>query len=452
MRTHSVVAIGIALPIALGGALLLAPAWHGPIILSLSASHGVDAGDLVTVPLFVLAIAAARRRSAAPGSARSLALPASAVTLGVLLLFAGLLTSDGGPLKPAAGATLNGSIKQTISPHSVQVDRWSYVALTYDGTVERLYVDGDLVSSQAAAGRIQTPGNPLWIGGNRPYGEHFDGLIDELRVYERALPDREIRQDMSTPVRPAPGLVAAYSFDARAGRRATDSSGNGNTGQVWGATWAHGRFGNALRFDGRAAVVRVPPSSSLDLARSMTLSGWIRPARRQTGWRTIVQRQVDAYFLTASSGHVTSHGRMDALRVAVIAAAAAWFGALIATARGPLIRARRRSWWLPAALFVIGSLADAAFAPSGALCGCVLVAVWLGETAGTRAERATFRLAAVICAGVTIASLVNVARVGDVLANDDGGIARTAAYGAFFVLAGLAALVGRPTSAPPLDA
>ena len=43
----------------LGGAcaVLLWMPWHGPIILSLSWSHGIDAGDLAALPLFALAVA-----------------------------------------------------------------------------------------------------------------------------------------------------------------------------------------------------------------------------------------------------------------------------------------------------------------------------------------------------------------------------------------------------------
>ena len=33
----------------------------------------------------------------------------------------------------------------------------------------------------------------------------------------------------------------------------------------------------------------------------MTLSAWIMPTATQSGWRTILQRQTDAYFLNASS-------------------------------------------------------------------------------------------------------------------------------------------------------
>jgi hypothetical protein len=51
-------------------------------------------------------------------------------------------------------------------------------------------------------------------------------------------------------------------------------------------------------------VVRVPASSSLDLSVAMTLAAWIRPADSQAGWRTVVHRQTDAYFLMAGGGDV----------------------------------------------------------------------------------------------------------------------------------------------------
>ena len=46
----------------------------------------------------------------------------------------------------------------------------------------------------------------------------------------------------------------------------------------------------------------MPASPSLDLDEAMTLLGWIRPAGLQDGWRTVVHRQTDAYFLMAGGG------------------------------------------------------------------------------------------------------------------------------------------------------
>ena len=67
------------------------------------------------------------------------------------------------------------------------LDTWAHVAATYDGATLRLYVDGTLVASVAATGAIATSTGALRIGGNTLWGEYFQGLIDEVRVYNRAL-------------------------------------------------------------------------------------------------------------------------------------------------------------------------------------------------------------------------------------------------------------------------
>jgi hypothetical protein len=281
-----------------------------------------------------------------------------------------------------------------------------------------------------------------------PYGEHFHGLIDEVRVYARALREDEIRDDMAKPVAPARALVAAYAFDAGFGTTAVDSSGEGNAGAIRGATWTEGRYGDALSFDGSGDVVRVPPSSSLNLTHAMTLSGWIRPTAPQTGWRTIVQRQADAYFLTASSNrYQIGSGWFDDLRAAVLVAALVWFCLLIATRRAGWAADPSRSWWHPVGLFVVGSFGDSLLAPTGSLIGPTLVALWLAATASNRVEALAFVLAAVAFALVTIASLAGLAGVLDMaLSRNDGATARTAALGALFVLAGAAQLA--PSTRP----
>ena len=46
------------------------------------------------------------------------------------------------------------------------------------------------------------------------------------------------------------GLVAEWHFDEGAGSILKDSSGNGNDGVIYGATWVDGKYGEALSFDG----------------------------------------------------------------------------------------------------------------------------------------------------------------------------------------------------------
>jgi glucose/arabinose dehydrogenase/chitodextrinase len=109
-------------------------------------------------------------------------------------------SNDTGPLRPSGGGTFNGGVGWITGTTANPVNVWTHVALTYDGAMLRLYVNGAQVASGAQGGSIQTPTTPLRIGGNVPYGEYFQGLIDEVRVYNRALSVTEIQTDMNTPL------------------------------------------------------------------------------------------------------------------------------------------------------------------------------------------------------------------------------------------------------------
>ncbi len=79
---------------------------------------------------------------------------------------------------------------------------WTHVAGTHDGATLRLYVNGVQVSSIASPGFVAVSTGALRIGGNTVWSEWFDGLIDEVRIYNRALTPIEIQSDMNTPVAP----------------------------------------------------------------------------------------------------------------------------------------------------------------------------------------------------------------------------------------------------------
>jgi chitodextrinase len=107
---------------------------------------------------------------------------------------------SGGPLRPAGGATINSSVRYVGASSASPVNTWTHVALTFNGSTLQLYVNGSPVASQSTSGTIQTTSNALRIGGNVPYGEYFNGRIDEVRVYNRALTQAEIQADMNTPM------------------------------------------------------------------------------------------------------------------------------------------------------------------------------------------------------------------------------------------------------------
>jgi hypothetical protein len=99
-----------------------------------------------------------------------------------------------------AGYVRLGTDVGIAGPTSIATNTWTHLALTYDGVTLRLYVNGAQVRSQALTGSIATSTSPLRIGGNNVWGEFFAGLIDEVRIYNRALSAAEIQSDMQTPV------------------------------------------------------------------------------------------------------------------------------------------------------------------------------------------------------------------------------------------------------------
>lgn len=118
-----------------------------------------------------------------------------------------------------AGGDANADGTAALAPNA-----WTHLAATYDGSTLRLFVNGSEVSARARTGSIMTTTGALRIGGNNVWGEYFAGLIDDLRVYNRALPATSVVADMNTPVGPAqpvpPTLAVSptsLSFSAVAG-------------------------------------------------------------------------------------------------------------------------------------------------------------------------------------------------------------------------------------------
>jgi hypothetical protein len=170
--------------------------------------------------------------------------------------------------------------ENVVGPEAVEAGVWAHIAFTYDGAHMRLYVDGELVATQAESSGPFASGGPLVIGCNPDFPETFEGRIDEVRIYERALGEGEVDTDMTAPLQtPASGPVAAWSFDEGEGTTAEDATGNGHEGTIEGAAWTRGRYGDALEFSGEAdECVSVPDSEDLKLSEEFTLEAWVRPS------------------------------------------------------------------------------------------------------------------------------------------------------------------------------
>jgi hypothetical protein len=78
---------------------------------------------------------------------------------------------------------------------TIPLNTWTHVAVTYDGSQVTLYKNG-LPEAFAVTGSLPSRGNSLFIGSDgRDPDRPFSGLIDEVRVYNRALTTAEVLAD-----------------------------------------------------------------------------------------------------------------------------------------------------------------------------------------------------------------------------------------------------------------
>jgi hypothetical protein len=194
---------------------------------------------------------------------------------------------------------------------------WHLITGTYDGSTMDLYVDGVVVASAAHTGALAVTSDPLDVGnknGSVAPSDTFHGLLDDVRVYPRAISAAEVQSLMQEAVNLAP--AAEYEFDSSS---AIDSSGNGNNGTlVGGPTFTTGVTGQTIQLNGSNQYVTVANSSDLNPTSAITLSAWIN-ATDWNGNRRIIQKgnTDDQYRLTAESGVL----KFDVHGVGVITAA-----------------------------------------------------------------------------------------------------------------------------------
>jgi flagellin-like protein len=76
--------------------------------------------------------------------------------------------------------------------NSIEPNKWSHVAGTWNGTIAKIYVNGELKNTQSLTGTMVVTNYHVLIGNNRPNNRQFAGIIDEVHIINRALTQEEI--------------------------------------------------------------------------------------------------------------------------------------------------------------------------------------------------------------------------------------------------------------------
>lgn len=169
---------------------------------------------------------------------------------------------------------------------SVTVGNWVHICGVYDGKNIISYVngvpsgDGPIPYSSGIANT-----SAAFTIGTANDTDYFDGLIEEVRIYNRALSSIELSQLYNF----APGPIMNWSLDEGNWTNdcstvsVFDRSGNGNNGTACPTTTgptggSSGKFGKAGIFDGSEDYINIPTFSGLPSGSGAiwTLSAWVK--------------------------------------------------------------------------------------------------------------------------------------------------------------------------------
>lgn len=121
----------------------------------------------------------------------------------------------------------------------VPQNTWTHVAITLQSGVLTFYING--VASGTASVTFSQDTQAMNIGRQQPTAcgcNHFNGTMDELRLWNFAKTQSQIQTDMNSVPANTAGLVAYYKFDEGTGATTADATSNGNNGTfVNGPTW-----------------------------------------------------------------------------------------------------------------------------------------------------------------------------------------------------------------------
>ncbi|ETR69419.1 MAG: hypothetical protein OMM_09610, partial [Candidatus Magnetoglobus multicellularis str. Araruama] len=135
------------------------------------------------------------------------------------------LQIDGTILKPYIAKTATGVLV---------ANQWQHIAMTGDGSSYKCYINGVNVSLTTNDYQAPPSANAeLWIGKYTGSNKAYNGSLDEVRIWNRALSQTEIQQNMCKRLSGnESGLLLYYRLDHTSGTTVKDLSGNGYNGTL----------------------------------------------------------------------------------------------------------------------------------------------------------------------------------------------------------------------------
>jgi len=192
------------------------------------------------------------------------------------------------------------NVPEPTSNGTLSADSWNHVVVTRSGSTVRIYINGAQDANTLSDGAtLNFSTCPILIGVDADTGctgelnGYFDGLIDEVRIYNRALSATEAKRlynlgralAVKTPRGSlTSGLVGYWTFDGPdlSGTTALDRSGQGNDLTLTGGPIATvGELGQALSFDGVGDYLTRAHAAALE-PDDLSVTLWVKRNGTQT--------------------------------------------------------------------------------------------------------------------------------------------------------------------------
>ena len=95
---------------------------------------------------------------------------------------------------PRVRLNINGNTTTLLGNNASAIanDQWAHIAATYTGEQLRLYLNGVLVGVTALQGNVSVSSAPVAIGNQPQGGRGFEGLIDDVCLFDEAITTEEI--------------------------------------------------------------------------------------------------------------------------------------------------------------------------------------------------------------------------------------------------------------------
>ncbi|OQX77742.1 MAG: hypothetical protein B6D61_06710, partial [Bacteroidetes bacterium 4484_249] len=162
------------------------------------------------------------------------------------------------------------TIHSVTSNAVAEINQWVHIAAAFDGETMSLFVNGVLDSEQTFAPFTILPnGDNLRIGRSYQY-QYFNGMMDEVRVWDIARNQSEVQSTMNQSLLGTePELLLYFPFLNSIGNIITDASTNGNNGILYGNPQ---RQNSSVPFDDYLTIINGSGNLSANLLQNVTLS------------------------------------------------------------------------------------------------------------------------------------------------------------------------------------